>query len=91
MYRAARFACVCCAALTTFGVVKAQTLDMVDAPGAAAERPARGMTMNRVESRFGSPERRIAAVGDPPITRWEYPGFIVYFEHDKVLHAVATR
>jgi hypothetical protein len=49
------------------------------------------MTMNRVESRFGSPERRLAAIGDPPITRWEYSGFIVYFEYDKVLHAVATR
>jgi hypothetical protein len=28
-------------------------------------------------------------VGDPPITRWEYPGFVVYFEHHLVVHTVA--
>jgi len=29
-----------------------------------------------------------AAVGDPPISRWEYNGFSVYFEHDLALHSV---
>ena len=91
MHRAARIACACCAVLIAFGVAGAQTLDMVETPAATADRPTRGMTMNRVESRFGVPERRIAAVGDPPISRWEYSGFIVYFEYDKVLHSVATR
>jgi len=43
--------------------------------------------MENVEARFGQPTSRVAAVGEPPITRWEYPGFIVYFEHDLVLHA----
>ncbi|HSN71084.1 MAG TPA: hypothetical protein VLT59_06220 [Steroidobacteraceae bacterium] len=91
MHRAARFATACCLALAAFGGATAQTLEMVETPSATVERPSRGMTMNRVESRFGAPARRIAAVGDPPITRWEYPGFIVFFEYDKVLHAVATR
>ena len=27
----------------------------------------------------------------PPITRWDYPAFSVYFEHDRVIHAVARR
>ena len=50
--------------------------------------PARGMSMRGVEERFGAPEARAAAVGQPPITRWDYPGFSVYFEHDRVLHTV---
>ncbi len=57
----------------------------------AAEHPARGMTMTRVESSFGAPSNRLAPVGQPPITRWEYPGFIVYFEHSHVIHTVAVR
>jgi hypothetical protein len=52
-------------------------------------RPARGMSMERVESMYGPPTDRRAAVGDPPITRWDYPGFIVFFEYQHVIHAVA--
>lgn len=59
--------------------------------GAALERPARGMRMETVESRFGSPESRRPAVGEPPITRWVYADFIVYFEHDRVIHAALRR
>ncbi|HEX7081919.1 MAG TPA: hypothetical protein VF329_12975 [Gammaproteobacteria bacterium] len=55
----------------------------------ASERPARGVTMASVESKFGAPLQRYDAVGDPPITRWEYPDFTVYFEYDRVIHAVA--
>jgi hypothetical protein len=57
----------------------------------AAEHPARGMTMTRVESTFGAPSNRVAPVGQPPITRWEYPGFVVYFENQHVIHTVAVR
>lgn len=57
----------------------------------ASARPARGMTMERVEATFGAPTERRSAVGDPPITRWDYPSFIVYFEHEHVIHAVARR
>lgn len=69
------------------GLVQAQ-----NAPGqGAAEHPTRGMTMTRVESTFGAPSNRVAPVGQPPITRWEYPGFIVYFENQHVIHTVAVR
>jgi hypothetical protein len=65
-----------------------------DAPataGAAAapsERPENGMRMSDVEARYGAPATRYPAVGQPPITRWDYPGMVVYFEFDRVLHAV---
>jgi hypothetical protein len=60
-------------------------------PAAAADRPHRGSTMAQVESRYGQPTNRHAAVGNPPITRWDYPQFSVYFENDRVLHAVLMR
>ncbi len=53
------------------------------------ERPARGENQARVEERFGTPAEAVGAVGEPPITRWEYPGFTVYFEYERVIHAVA--
>jgi hypothetical protein len=57
----------------------------------AAERPKSGMTMANVEKTFGMPAERHDAVGKPPITRWDYPTFSVYFENDRVIHAVARR
>ena len=45
--------------------------------------------MSRDEAAYGTPRQPHAAVGEPPITRWDYPGFSVYFEHDLVIHAVA--
>jgi hypothetical protein len=65
-------------------------------PGAAgADKPASGMSMEKVEAKYGAPTRRVPAVGgasaaQPPITRWEYPGFTVYFENDHVVHTVVT-
>ena len=57
----------------------------------ASERPARGTSMARVEARFGAPHAKRPAIGEPPITRWDYPSFSVYFEHEHVIHAVARR
>jgi hypothetical protein len=56
----------------------------------ATDHPERGMKMDAVEARYGAPATRYPAVGAPPITRWDYPGFVVYFENDLVLHAVVT-
>jgi hypothetical protein len=55
------------------------------------ERPARGVSKAQVEQRYGQPTRMVAAIGEPPISRWEYPGFVVYFEFDHVIHAVPRR
>ncbi len=59
-------------------------------------RPSAGMSMTAVESTYGAPTQRHAPVGgavaeQPPITRWDYPGFSVYFERETVIHAVARR
>jgi hypothetical protein len=73
-------------------VAKAETVvvdDQVMVRASSVERPARGITMGAVEAKFGAPANRHAAVGTPPITRWDYAGFVVYFEHDRVIDAVA--
>lgn len=72
--------------------VPAQNLQMADAPEtrARAATPSRGTSMAQVERQFGAPAERFAAVGQPPITRWVYPDFVVFFEYSHVIHAVAT-
>jgi hypothetical protein len=73
------------------GPAAADTLliEGVDAASATAdERPTRGLSMDSVEARWGAPVSRSAAVGQPPITRWEYPSFVVYFEYRHVIDSV---
>jgi hypothetical protein len=81
-------------ALGLTGVAAAETLsvgDQVTIRDSAVNRPTRGMSMSAVESRFGAPASRHNAVGEPPITRWDYPDFSVFFEREYVIHAVVTR
>ena len=74
------------------GLANADTMDMQGIQAdSSQERPSRGMTQERVEERYGIPQARNAAVGDPPISSWEYEGFVVYFEYDRVIHAVNKR
>ena len=54
------------------------------------ETPQRGSTMTAVEAKFGAPSNKSSPVGNPPITKWFYPTFVVVFENDKVLHAVVV-
>jgi hypothetical protein len=58
---------------------------------APTQTPGRGLTMTQVKDKFGSPSQEVSAVGTPPIARWEYPGYVVFFEHDRVLHTVVMR
>ena len=55
----------------------------------AGPLPPHGMLMPRVRAGWGEPSLVHDAVGQPPITRWDYADFSVYFEHDHVVHAVA--
>jgi len=55
--------------------------------------PVRGLSMSDVERRFGAPQDKLPTVGGgkpqhPPINRWRYQGYTVYFERDRVIHSV---
>lgn len=54
-------------------------------------RPTSGMSMSEVTAQFGPPLEKRESVGDPPITRWVYGGYTVYFEHNRVINAVVRR
>lgn len=56
--------------------------------GKMAKTPDRGITMDKVKQEFGDAKSEIPSVGEPPITRWEYEDFMVYFEHDRVITSV---
>ncbi len=62
-----------------------------DAVRLMEDMPSRGSTKQAVRDQLGSPERAVGPVGEPPITRWVYDDFTVYFEHNRVLHSVANR
>lgn len=71
----------------------ADTLQMngTDATSPHGKRPVHGMTMQNVIHIFGEPLRKHPAVGNPPhppITRWDYPGYVVIFENNIVLQSV---
>ncbi|VAX09627.1 hypothetical protein MNBD_GAMMA25-2346 [hydrothermal vent metagenome] len=75
---------------------QAETLTMPEQadPGMetySIDLPGRGMSMVEVEKRFGPAGKKEDEVGDPPITRWIYEDFIVYFEYQFVIHAVASQ
>ncbi len=57
----------------------------------AAAMPRRGSTMTSIEAQYGAPIKKYAAVGKPPITRWDYPAFSVYFEYKHVIDSVASK
>ena len=58
------------------------------AAGKAVSTPVTGMSMTTVEAQFGTPAKQFPAKGQPPITRWEYEQFVVYFEGNTVIHSV---
>ena len=82
------------AGLTSFANPSQAEVVAVDSGIAVKESdvatPSRGMTMNEVSTKFGTPTNKVPAVGHPPISRWEYPGFVVYFENDHVIHSVVA-
>lgn len=68
--------------------VNMQGTNEVAPPTAPVKVPARGSTMSSVEASFGAPTQRAEPIGKPPITKWEYPNIVVYFEYDHVVHSV---
>ena len=84
------------AALVVPGAAAAETLLIERVQEETMALPARGLSMAQVQARFGTPSDRLDPRGGqkrqwPTINRWRYPNFIVYFERDKVIDAVAVR
>lgn len=52
------------------------------------DMPTKGMSKERVQALFGEPLKEIPAKGQPPISRWKYREFTVYFDSNAVIHCV---
>lgn len=79
-------------ALICFGVgtlARAETL-LIErtAKAQSMATPKRGSMMDAVRAQYGEPSSVHGPVGQPPITRWDYPAFAVYFEHQHVINSV---
>lgn len=79
------------AAALAAGSASAGTLIIEGIDTQASNSPARGLSQQAVETRWGQPVRKKNPVGNPPISSWEYSTFVVYFEYDHVIHSVAKR
>jgi hypothetical protein len=55
------------------------------------KKPSQGSTKEQVVSLYGEPLNRLEAIGNPPITRWIYSHFTVFFEYNKVIHSVTHK
>lgn len=71
----------------------AEVLTLPTPAGTEPQLPARGSSMAAVSELYGEPRQRHAAVGGdspkhPPITRWDYQTFSVFFENRHVVDAV---
>ncbi|MGG2397203.1 phosphodiesterase [Pseudomonas sp. SH1-B] len=53
-----------------------------------ANLPHKGQSKRAVLERFGLADEEHKPVGQPPITRWDYREFSVYFEYDHVINSV---
>jgi outer membrane protein assembly factor BamE (lipoprotein component of BamABCDE complex) len=52
------------------------------------DMPSKGMSKERVRNLFGDPLEEIPPKGNPPISRWKYQEFTVYFDNNAVIHCV---
>ena len=52
--------------------------------------PANNVSMDVVRAKFGQPNSEAAPVGQPPINRWYYDQYTVYFEFDRVIISVVN-
>lgn len=52
------------------------------------DMPKKGMSKERVKTLFGEPLEEVPAKGQPPISRWKYQEFTVYFDSNTVIHCV---
>ena len=78
-------------AITISLQVNAQKLSIGYQGDGGMKKPAHGLTMESVVQKYGQPVKQVPAKGNPPIIRWVYDGFTVYFEGNIVIHSVTNK
>ena len=80
-------------AQTTDAEVPVVVVTGANAPASTPILPTKGMNKSAVVARYGQPSSKRPPVGgssrqQPPITRWDYDGYSVFFEYDHVVDTV---
>lgn len=80
-------------AITLAANARADVLNVPETPVATGHLPQRGMSQGAVLNEFGTPLTRHEPAGggspqQPPITRWDYAGYSVFFENSTVIDVV---
>ena len=82
-------------ALLFISPVYAETLQIPVGQQAAdkwsIDRPIKGMNQEQVKALFGAPQETRQPRGEPPISSWVYPDYVVYFEYTHVIHTVLKK
>lgn len=83
-------------AVCTGSVAMANAEELKVPVGSQADRsqislPSTGMSEDSVRNRWGTPQEIKGPVGQPPISQWHYQNFVVYFEGNRVIHAVVKQ
>jgi hypothetical protein len=75
---------------SSMGASMAETITLpIGAQGASSMAiPTNGMSRQAVLERYGLADDEHEPVGKPPIQRWDYREFSVYFENDRVVNSV---
>lgn len=50
--------------------------------------PQNGLSQSTVRQQYGEPLKQHPPIGEPPITRWDYQDYTVFFENNLVITAV---
>jgi hypothetical protein len=88
------FTLLACISLLTTSLSQSEVISIADPTYQVANtpegvlRPTQGMSMTIVGQKFGQPQQKISAIGIPPISRWIYHDFEVFFENNLVIHSV---
>ena len=67
---------------------------IIESPATSSQgvpHPVTGQSMDQVRQHHGQPAKELPWIGDPPISRWVYSDFTVYFEHQHVITTVVHR
>jgi len=81
------------AAIFSATAAQAETVTLGRTVVRSGDVPVRGLSMAQVERRHGAPVEKLPTAGggkprQPPINRWRYNGYTVYFERERVIHSV---
>lgn len=73
------------------GIAEQRLIKVSQQGNMSIQTPAHGEKMESVKAQFGEPIKKVTEIGNPPIIRWVYNDFTVYFESDSVIHAVLKK